>query len=328
MLRLTRRPFATLLIALGLLFVKVTGANAQFTAGQVLTAAQLNTAFANTLSIAGGTLTGPLTVPTLTVTGTVSLSNSLPVASGGTGATSASGVSLDNITGFSGTGLLNRTGAGAYSFVPLTSILQASNNLSDLGSASTARANLGLGSIATQAASAVAFTGGAINGTSIGATTSSTGAFTTLSASSAATLNTLSSSGATITGGSINGTPIGGTAAAALTSTTLTATSAVAMPNRTIAASVSAAATDYVVLVNATAGAVTYTLPAASSSANRILIVQKIDASTNAITIVRAGSDTINGATSQTISSQYGALMLQSNGTSWTVLGNTIATLG
>ncbi|MBN3848606.1 hypothetical protein G3N58_17510 [Paraburkholderia sp. Ac-20342] len=40
---------------------------AQFTPGQVLTAAQLNTQFATKLPIAGGTLTGPLTVPSLSI---------------------------------------------------------------------------------------------------------------------------------------------------------------------------------------------------------------------------------------------------------------------
>ena len=52
----------------------------------------------------------------------------------------------------------------------------------------------GLGTIATQAASAVAITGGSINGTTVGATTASTGAFTTLSASSTATLSGLTAS--------------------------------------------------------------------------------------------------------------------------------------
>ena len=108
---------------------------AQFAPGQILTAAQLNAAFANVLPIAGGTLTGPLTVPTLTATtalntahanitgGTISgLSAPLPQASGGTNCATASGNCLDNITGFGSTGLLRRTGAGAYSFGTTVSI--------------------------------------------------------------------------------------------------------------------------------------------------------------------------------------------------------------
>ena len=67
--------------------------------------------------------------------------------------------------------------------------LISTNNLSDLSNTGTARTNLGLGTMSTQAASTVAITGGTINGTSIGATSTSTGAFTTLSASGATTLS-------------------------------------------------------------------------------------------------------------------------------------------
>jgi hypothetical protein len=68
-------------------------ANAQFVDGHVLTASQLNNAFANTLPISGGTLTGPLVAPNVTITGgtITGLYSPVPLASGGTGATSATG---------------------------------------------------------------------------------------------------------------------------------------------------------------------------------------------------------------------------------------------
>jgi parallel beta-helix repeat protein len=79
----------------------------------------VSSALAASVTGSGGIVLG--TSPTIsgpTITGgTISgLSSPIPVASGGTNSASASGTALDNIAGFSGTGLLLRTGAGAYSF--------------------------------------------------------------------------------------------------------------------------------------------------------------------------------------------------------------------
>lgn len=54
-------------LILALFALVCTAAHAQFTTGQVLTAAQLNSQFALYVPIAGGTLTGPLTAPTLNI---------------------------------------------------------------------------------------------------------------------------------------------------------------------------------------------------------------------------------------------------------------------
>lgn len=114
---------------------------------------------------AGGTVTSvAMTVPTfLSVTGS-------PVTSSGTLAVTLSGTALPVANG--GTGATTLSG---YLFGNGTSAVTASTTI-------PSTAITGLGTMSTQSAGAVAITGGTINGTSIGATTTSTGAFTTVTA--------------------------------------------------------------------------------------------------------------------------------------------------
>lgn len=85
----------------------------------------------------------------------------------------------------------------------------------------------------------VSFTGGSISGTTIaggsiqntaiGSLTPSSGAFTTLSTTGLATLNSVSTSSATITGGTVNGTTVGATTPSTGAFTTLSASTNLAV---------------------------------------------------------------------------------------------------
>lgn len=78
--------------------------------------------------------------------------------------------------------------------------------------------------------------------------------------------------------------------------------------------------TDDAITVDATSGNVTITLPAASSVPGKLYRVKRIDASGNTVTIARAGSDTIDGATSVSLTAQYQAkTLLRQTSTTWGV---------
>jgi len=76
------------------------------------------------------------------------------------------------------------------------------------------------------------------------------------------------------------------------------------------------AAVGFTFLIN-TGTAVTVTLPSAVTNAAIVFKDSTGTAATNNITINRADSATIDGATSQTIASNYGSLKLISDGTNW-----------
>lgn len=77
---------------------------------------------------------------------------------------------------------------------------------------------------------------------------------------------------------------------------------------------------DDVILCNATGGAMTVNLPAASGKAGKKLTIKKTDVSANAVTIDGNASETIDGATTQSIGSQWEAVTIVCDGTNWQIV--------
>lgn len=75
-----------------------------------------------------------------------------------------------------------------------------------------------------------------------------------------------------------------------------------------------------VVLVDASGGARTITLPLASSCPGRTYTVKKVDSSANTVTVQRSGTDTIDGAASYTLVAQYNFVTLVNNSSNWWVI--------
>lgn len=78
--------------------------------------------------------------------------------------------------------------------------------------------------------------------------------------------------------------------------------------------------TDEYILVDATAGAVTITLPAITTLPQSVKTIKKTDSSANAVTVATTGGDTIDGAATLTIANQYDAAKLLPNGTEWSIV--------
>lgn len=75
-----------------------------------------------------------------------------------------------------------------------------------------------------------------------------------------------------------------------------------------------------VILCDCTSNAITVNLPPVSHLHGTVYIIKKIDSSVNAVTIDGSGSETIDGATTQTLSSQWDVTMIVCDGTQWLVI--------
>lgn len=89
---------------------------------------------------------------------------------------------------------------------------------------------------------------------------------------------------------------------------------------RSISTTGSVAADDYALFVDASGGAVTVNLPAVASNSGRVINVKKVDSSGNAVTLDGNASETIDGATTLAISTQYQSYTVHCDGSAWWII--------
>lgn len=99
----------------------------------------------------------------------------------------------------------------------------------------------------------------------------------------------------------------------------LSVSGALDLPIVTVTAGLTLGATHHTVLVNSTTAIIAITLPTASTCPGRTYIIKRLSASFN-VTINRSGTDTIDGATVQTLTSQYQKMVVQSDGSNWYII--------
>lgn len=94
---------------------------------------------------------------------------------------------------------------------------------------------------------------------------------------------------------------------------------AIATPGATITTTTTLDATHSMVLCDATSAAFTVNLPAAAGVPGRVYTIKKIDSTGNAITIDGNASETIDGATTASLTTQWQSKTIQAVGGAWYV---------
>ena len=97
-----------------------------------------------------------------------------------------------------------------------------------------------------------------------------------------------------------------------------TGVQAVAVSTKT--GSHTATVNDWVIICNASSGALTITLPPAAGLEAVVYHIKKIDSNANIVTIDGNGSETIDDATTASITTQYENVMIVCDGSNWHII--------
>ena len=82
------------------------------------------------------------------------------------------------------------------------------------------------------------------------------------------------------------------------------------------------AAADDIILCNAAGGAISINLPAVASSAGQVYTIKKTDSGGNAVTVDGNASETIDGATTKALASQYKYVTVACDGSVWWIIAD------
>jgi len=89
---------------------------------------------------------------------------------------------------------------------------------------------------------------------------------------------------------------------------------------RSVTATGNVVSGDYLIIADATGGAITMTLPPAALVPGRIYAFKRINSGANAVVVDPSGAETIDGAATYTLSAQWNSVTIMSNGTAWFII--------
>lgn len=89
---------------------------------------------------------------------------------------------------------------------------------------------------------------------------------------------------------------------------------------RSVTATGNVVSGDYLIIADATGGAITMALPPAALVLGRIYAFKRVNSGANAVVIDPNASETIDGAATYTLSAQWNSVTIMSNGTAWFII--------